>query len=334
MSTAAPAPDSTDHAAVGTPAAVAEIVRSGFVEGHHYGSIVALDTSGEISWSVGSVDTPMLPRSCNKPLQALGMVRAGLTLPPDLLALASASHSGEAFHIEGVRRILALARLDEADLRTPPMYPLQASVRDTLIRVGGDKDRIHSDCSGKHAAMLVTCVVNGWDTASYLKPDHPVQQAIRDAIEDLTGVEVTTTAIDGCGAPLLSTTLVGLARAFRSLAVAGSGPEREVADAIRLHPEFVSGTTRPERALLAAIPGAIGKIGAESCYVLALPDGRAYALKVHDGAMRAWPVVIAAALQRDGVHIERGVDTDAIRRVGRHLLLGGGRPVGEVRACF
>ena len=111
---------------------VAEIVRNGFVEGHHYGSVVALAADGGVEWSVGEVDVPVLPRSCNKPVQALGMVRSGLDLPADLLALACASHSGEPFHIEGVRRILASAGLSEADLRTPPDYPLDDVARDAL----------------------------------------------------------------------------------------------------------------------------------------------------------------------------------------------------------
>src|SRR5690349_9686057 len=104
------------------PVVVAELVRSGFVEGHHHGSVVALDGDGAVDWAVGSADQPILPRSSNKPLQALAMVRLGLDLPSDLLALACASHSGEAFHLDGVRRILAAAGLTEEALQTPPDY--------------------------------------------------------------------------------------------------------------------------------------------------------------------------------------------------------------------
>jgi len=313
---------------------IAEIVRSGFVEGHHYGSVLALTAAGEVDWSVGTVDVPMLPRSCNKPLQAVGMVRAGLELPPDLLALACASHSGEPFHIEGVRRILASAGLSESALRTPPDYPLDTDAREDVIRAGGVKSSILMNCSGKHAAMLATCVVNGWDLETYLSPDHPLQKSLLDTFASLTGEEVTAVAVDGCGAPLLSTSLVGLGRGFRALAVASSGPEREVAEAIRRHPEFVSGTKRDELALLRAIPGAIGKLGAESCYVVALPDGRAFVTKVDDGADRARPVLMAEALRRSGVDREDGVDGTAVLATGEVPLLGGGEPVGEIRACF
>jgi L-asparaginase II len=316
------------------PVVVAEIVRSGFVEGHHYGSVVALDTGGGVDWAVGVVDEPVLPRSCNKPIQALGMVRAGLDLPPDLLALACASHSGEPFHVEGARRILASAGLTEEALQTPPDWPVDDAAREDVIRAGGTKTSILMNCSGKHAAMLATCVINGWPTETYLAPDHPLQQVIAETFADLTGEPVTTVAIDGCGAPLLSTSLVGLARAFRALAVATDGPERRIADAIREHPAYVSGTRRDELALLTAIPGAIGKAGAESCYAVALPDGRAFALKTDDGAPRVRPVLMAEALRRSGVLELDGVDADAVRRTGQHVLLGGGQPVGEIRAAY
>ena len=314
------------------PVVVAEIVRSGFVEGHHYGSIVVLGRDGEADWSVGDVTSAMFPRSCNKPVQALAMLRAGLDLPPDLLALACASHSGEPFHLDGVRRILARAGLDESALQTPLDYPLDDVAREEWIRSGRERERVAMNCSGKHAAMLATCVVNGWDVATYLDPDHPLQVWIAKTFAELTGQPVEAVAVDGCGAPLLSTSLTGLARAFRTLAIAEEGLERRVADAIRAHPQFTSGTRRDEAALLRAIPGAIGKAGAESCYAVAVPDGRAVALKADDGAARVRPVLMAAALERMGVPAEPGIDGDAVRRTGVVELLGGGVPVGGIRS--
>jgi len=313
---------------------VAEIVRSGFVEGHHYGSIVALERDGSVAWSVGDVDAAILPRSCNKPLQAVGMLRAGLTLDGELLALAAASHSGEPFHLEGVQRILAGVGLDETALQTPPDYPIDAEAHDDYVRAGGHRTSLAMNCSGKHAAMLATCVANGWDTASYLDPEHPLQVAIAATFAELTGEPVEVVAVDGCGAPLLSTSLTGLARAFRVLATSTSGSERAVADSIRAHPEFTSGTRRDEAALLRAMPGAIGKAGAESCYAVALADGRAVALKTDDGAARVRPVLMVAALERLGVLVEDWVDTAAVSRTGTLELLGGGRPVGGIRAVL
>jgi L-asparaginase II len=316
------------------PVVVAEIVRSGFVEGHHYGSVVALAADGSVEWAIGDVDSQILPRSCNKPVQALGMVRAGLDLDGELLALACASHSGEAFHLDGVRKILGGAGLDESALQTPADYPLDDEAREEYVRSGAQRSSIAMNCSGKHSAMLATCVLNGWDTGSYLDPGHPLQLEIAETFAELTGEPIEATAVDGCGAPLLSTSLVGLARAFRALATAPSGPEQRIADAIRAHPDYTSGTRRDEAQLLRAVPGAIGKAGAESCYAVALPDGRAIALKTDDGAARVRPVLMAAALQRLGVTDQEGVDGDAVRRTGLVQLLGGGRPVGSVRATF
>jgi L-asparaginase II len=313
---------------------IAEVVRSGFVEGHHHGSVLAVGPAGEQLYAAGDVTGQILPRSCNKPVQALGMLRAGLDLDGELLALAAASHSGESIHVAGVRRILAGAGLAEDDLQCPPDWPLARDVHDELLRAGGQESRVLMNCSGKHAAMLATCVANGWPTDSYLAVDHPLQQAIFATFAEVTGEEVATSAVDGCGAPLLSTSLTGLARAFARIATASDGPERKLADAIRQHPEYVSGTTRDERTLLGAIPGAIGKVGAEACYVIALPDGRAFALKVDDGSDRARPIVMAALLRKLGVDTEPGVDTAAVRRTGEHVLLGGGDPVGEIRAVL
>jgi L-asparaginase II len=313
---------------------IAEIVRSGFVEGHHHGSVVALDADGHVVHERGESGTTVLPRSCNKPLQALAMVRAGLDLDGELLALACASHSGEDFHLDGVRRILAGAGLDESALQTPVDWPLDDAARDRVVRAGGTRTSVQMNCSGKHAAMLATCVANGWPTDSYLDPDHPLQRAITTTFVELTGEPVGHVAVDGCGAPLLGTSLRALSRAFATLATSDRAEERRVATAIRQHPQWVSGSTRDECALLRAIPGAIAKAGAESCYVVALADGRAFALKTDDGAPRVRPVVMAALLQHLGVDTEPGVDTDAVRRTGAAPLLGGSRVVGEIRAVL
>jgi L-asparaginase II len=268
-------------------------------------------------------------------LQATAMLRLGLDLDGDLLALAAASHSGEPFHIEGVRRILAGAGLDESDLRTPLDYPLDEEAHAAAIRAGRPKSSIAMNCSGKHAAMLATCVVNGWDTTTYLDRTHPVQEAIAQTFSELTGEPIQSVGVDGCGAPLFSASLTGLATGFRALATAAEGsPESRVAEAIRAFPEYVSGTRRDESALLRAIPRAIAKAGAESCYAFALADGRAIALKIDDGSGRARPVVMAAALRQLDIDRIPGVDADAVAATGVALLLGGGVPVGELRSRF
>jgi L-asparaginase II len=268
----------------------------------------------------------MFPRSANKPMQALGMLRAGLDLPGDLLALSGGSHSGEDLHLRGVRRILAGAGLDETALRTPPAYPLDDQARDSWVRAGNGPAPITMNCSGKHAAMLATCAANGWPTGSYRDPEHPVQRAIAEALEDTAGEPVTAVGVDGCGAPLLAITLTGLARAFGRLASAGPGTlEGRVADAFREHPEYASGWRRDEAALMRATPGLLCKGGAEGVYAAGLPDGRGVAVKIDDGAARARSVVMAHTLTRLGVRNE------VVRAQSEYPVLGGGAPVGAVR---
>jgi L-asparaginase II len=314
-----------------------EVVRSGFVEAWHRGSVVALTADGSVDWAVGDIAVPIFSRSSNKPIQALGMLRAGLDLDGKLLAVTVASHSGEPFHLDAVREILRGAGLNESDLQTPPDFPLSDEAREAFIRSGASRSSIAMNCSGKHAAMLATCMVNGWPTTTYLDASHPLQRALASTLAEATGEAITAFGVDGCGAPVFSASLVGLARAFRSLVVADPGSyERRIADAIAGYPEYVSGTTRDEARLLRAVPGAIAKAGAEGCYALALPDGRAVALKIDDGGVRARPVVMAAALERLGLDSIRaadgsGIDAQAVLATGRSPLLGGSTEVGELR---
>jgi L-asparaginase II len=297
--------------------------------------VVAVDADGSVAWSIGDAESQVYPRSCNKPVQAVGMVRLGLALDGKLLALAAASHSGEPFHIDGVREILAGVDLDESALQTPPDYPLDDDAKIAMIRAGGEKAPIAMNCSGKHAAMLATCVLNDWPTGSYRDIGHPLQRTLADTFAELTGEPIESTGVDGCGAPLFSTSLTGLARAFSRIVLADPGsPERRVADAIAAHPAYTSGTRRDEATLLAAIPGAVGKAGAEACYALALPDGRAIALKIDDGYPRARPVVMAEALRRLDVAALPGVDMDAVDATGVVTLYGGGQQVGRLRPVF
>lgn len=306
---------------------LAEIVRSGFVEGRHRGVVLRVDPDGNVVWSVGDPDTVIFPRSANKPLQALGMLRAGLPLDGRLLALASASHSGEPFHLDAVREILALAGLDESALQTPPSYPLDPHVHADYLRAGGLRAPICMDCSGKHAAMLLTCVTNGWPTDTYLSPEHPLQIVIGETFADLTEARPDSVGIDGCGAPLLATSLARLARAVGAIVQSPAGSaERRLVEAMVAFPEYVSGTTRDEMQLMKSFPGAIAKSGAESVYVVSMPDGSTYALKIDDGADRARAVVMAKALILAG-HAHPILDEEPV-------ILGGGKPVGSIRAVF
>ena len=304
---------------------VAEVVRSGFAESRHRGAVAGLAADGTQVISVGDTAAPFFPRSANKPLQAAAMLRLGLDLDGELLALAAASHSGEDFHVEGVRKILSGAGLTEEDLRCPPSWPLDPETARRLIARGEDMARIRMNCSGKHAAMLATCVLNGWPVASYLDPGHPLQQAIRDTIAELAGQWPAASGVDGCGAPLFALTLAGLARAFRALVLAAPGtPERRVAAAMRAHPEWTSGTSRDERRLMDAVPGLLVKGGAEGVDAFALADGRAGAVKIDDGAHRGRTPVTVAALRRLGAAVPGELATAPV--------IGGGAEVGVIRA--
>lgn len=302
-----------------------EVVRNGFVESVHHGRVAITDPAGGLSASVGAEFAPMYARSAAKPLQAVGLLRAGLELAPDLLALVCASHSGEQIHLDRVRAILALADLDESVLQTPADWPLDDMAREAAIRSGTAKSPVTMNCSGQHAGMIVTSARNGHDVATYRDPDHPTQLAILQTLDDLASEQATAPAVDGCGAPLYAQSLYGLARAFGRLAGATEGPEARVADAARQHPELVSGTRRDELALNRAIPGLVAKAGAESVYAVGLPDGRGVAIKIGDGSARARAVAMA------GVLLRLGFDQETVRAQASEPVLGHGIPVGEIR---
>lgn len=305
---------------------LAEVVRSGFVESRHTGSVVALDDAGRVALAVGEVDAAVLPRSANKPLQAAAMVGAGLELDGALLALVAASHSGEPLHVDGVVRILAGVGLGTDCLANVAGLPLDPGAQLAVTSAGGGPEPVLHNCSGKHAGMLATSVGAGWPVDGYLSPAHLVQRHITAGIEALAGEEVAAVVVDGCGAPQHALSLTGLARAFRALAGApASTPEGRVAAAVRAHPWWAGGTGRPVTRLLAGVPGLVAKDGAEGVMAAATADGIAVAVKIADGAQRAAVPVLVATLA------SQGVDTTAVADLAAVPVLGGGRRVGELR---
>jgi L-asparaginase II len=307
------------------------VVRSGLVEGRHHGHALVLDPDGGLLRSWGDPTAPMYPRSANKPLQAVAMLRCGLAdvVGGDerLIAIAAASHSGEQRHIGAVNALLERAGLSADALDNTPGLPLDEQSAWSWLRSGGGPDGIHQNCSGKHAAMLATCVTAGWPTDGYRDPQHPLQQSIRRTIEELTGEPVPWVGVDGCGAPLFATSLAGLARAYRALALAEVGTaEARVAAAMEAHPEMVGGTGRSVTVLMSAVPGCIAKDGAEGVFAAATATGAAVAVKVDDGAARAAVPVAVACLRLVGV--------DAPDELATTPVLGHGEPVGEVRPAL
>jgi L-asparaginase II len=306
-------------------ALLAEVVRSGYVEGTHTGSVVVLRPDGSVALGLGDLERPVFPRSSNKPLQAVALLDAGWEpASEEQLALATASHNGEPGHIEVVRAMLG--ELGEDALGNPPMPPLSEQAWHQILRAGGAATRLTMNCSGKHAAMLRTTVGNGWDLASYLGVEHPVQRACLHSVERLAGEHVRHVAVDGCGAPQHALTLPGLARAFSAL-VLGGEHERRTGAAMRAHPWHVGGTGRDVTRLMQGVPGLVAKDGAEGVYAAALPDGTAVALKIADGAGRARTPVLVAALRAVGV------DAPVLDELATTPVLGGGVRVGEVRVA-
>ncbi len=255
------------------------------------------------------------------------MLEAGLDLPPELLVLTCSSHSGERSHVVGVRAILDRFDLTEDDLGNTPDWPLGESARIEAIRAGVAQTPLQQNCSGKHASMLATCVVAGWPLEGYLDPTHPLQVHIGVTISRLTGARVAHVGVDGCGAPVHAISLIGLATAFRRIALAApESAEGRVAAAIRQHPYLLGGGARDITMMLEEIPGLVAKDGAEGVYAAATDDGRAVALKVEDGAWRSRPTIALAALQALGVDVGRASERCA------ELVVGHGQPVGVVRS--
>ena len=303
-------------------AVLAEVVRSGVVESQHRGFLLALNADGSVNLELGDSSHLIFPRSTVKSFQGAAMVRNGLQLEPRLLALGASSHSGSAEHIAAVREILATVNLDESALQCMLDKPLG----DTERRAYGDQSptRIAMNCSGKHAAMLVTCVKNGWSIDNYLDADHPLQVACREELENLAGEKITLTSTDGCGAPLFLISVAGLARAVRAITISTDIAHTSVLAASREFPEMVAGEGRLTTTMIREVPGLYMKDGVEAVEVASMPDGRTLVFKVSDGSLRPFRALVHAGLKRLGVESSYEVEP----------VLGGGKVIGEVRATF
>ena len=305
-----------------TDALLAEYVRDGVVESTHRGYLLALNSDGSIHRQLGDVDALVFPRSTIKSIQASAMVRHGLDLEPRLLALAASSHSGAQIHLDGVREILKLAGLDESALQCSLDRPLGEAEK----KEWGDRDpsRITMNCSGKHAAMLLTCVKNGWPIENYLDPSHPLQVACKAELEALAGESITLTSTDGCGAPLFLLTVAGLARSIRAITISTDPIHQRVVDACRTHPLMVAGVGRLTTEMMQNVPGLFMKDGAEAVEIASLADGRTFVFKVSDGALRPFRTLTHACLKSFGV--DSPFEPEKV--------MGGPRVIGTIRATF
>ncbi|TPG09318.1 asparaginase [Curtobacterium flaccumfaciens] len=304
---------------------LAVLERSGFDESRHVGAGVVVDATGTVIDSVGDVTASIYPRSTMKPFQALAVRRAGALFSDEELVLTTASHAGTAAH-----QALALHMLEsfdhvEADLGCPPDMPFD---RGTARTMDGPR-RLAMNCSGKHAGMLAACRVNGWDEATYLDTEHPLQQRVRSVVEEYTHETVDLVGTDGCGAPVFPLTLTGLARGFAGVVARADHDSAALTDAVLAHPWAIDGVGRANTVTIERLQ-VLAKFGAEGVMVMGLPGGPAVAVKVLDGSQRAGTLAALALLERNGLVAADGV-ADVLEATGERVL-GGGVPVGTVRA--
>ena len=292
-----------------------ELTRGGRVESWHRGAMAIADASGRLVWSAGDVERPVFARSALKMLQALPLVETGAAdaygVSDRELALACASHSGEAFHVETVAAWLERIDCDETCLACGPHMPNNEAATRALIREGRAPTRLHNNCSGKHTGFLTVARHLGVDPAGYERPDHPVQRHALGAIAEMCGLDVASmpVGIDGCTAPAAATPLSALATAMARIAdPSGLSPARAEAAtrlyaAVRANPLYVAGTGRVCTAIIEAAGGVASvKTGAEGAFIAVLGElGLGIALKIDDGAGRGAETVIAAVLAALGV---------------------------------
>ncbi|WP_150308462.1 asparaginase [Planctomonas psychrotolerans] len=315
---------------------LATVERSGFVESRHAGAAVVLAPDGTVLRALGDVSAPVFPRSCMKPFQALAILASGVDLSPEEITIASGSHSGTAPHVSLVRGMLARAGLPVEALGCPADWPLDRNARDELVRSGGRASPVYMNCSGKHAAMLLACVQNGWDTDSYLDPQHPLQERIRDVLQRFTGERIAASGVDGCGAPVHAISLTALARGIAKISTSPANSSFDIfrraaslSAAIRANGWAIDGPGRANTLVVDQV-GLLAKGGAEGVMVMAQPDGTSVALKMLDGSLRAASIVALELLAAVG-----SVPAEQVERIRPALdlaVLGGGVPVGAIRA--
>ena len=297
-----------------------EVVRNEMVESIHNGHLLILDSSGNDLLKLGDVDELIYPRSAVKSLQASAMLRAGLKVSGPQLALACASHAGSQAHLDVALSILRGAGVDENALRNTPDKPLDPKER----AAWGDKapTSLAANCSGKHSAMVATCVANGWELESYKKPDHPLQRAIAAEFEKLSGEKITKVGVDGCGAALFAISLRALANAVRNLTLSNEPIHQEVVNACRDNPVMVSGIGRLPTLLMQKVPGLFVKDGAEGVMIMSTPKGEVIVWKMCDGSQLGNSPLSIATLSHLGISVD----------LERENVMGDGQVVGEIRA--
>lgn len=289
---------------------LAEVVRGNWVENRHRGAFCLSDASGKRLLEIGDVEREIFPRSAIKSMQALAMFQSGAVdaykLDDETLALACASHHGEAEHVAGVTKTLELLGFSEKDLECGAHVPTDRAARKALANAAGLPTQLHNNCSGKHAGMLAVAKALDIDKTGYVKSEHDVQKLVRLGVEEIMGVPMTEQkcGTDGCSIPTWAAPLHNFATGFARMATGDAlGPElakasQRVFDAATSHPFLVRGTNGLDTDVMAAFKGRLMlKIGADGVFCGALRDsGLGFALKIDDGNMPASEVTIANLL--------------------------------------
>ena len=311
---------------------IVRVVRSGLEESVHLGHIAVCDVDGRIVARAGDADREVFIRSCAKPLQAAVSLAAigDEALPDREIAVMCASHNGEPVHLGAVRALLERAGLGPKALLTPPSYPLD----DDEMARSQHRHPLFSDCSGKHAGMLLACVRAGWDTSKYRRRSHPLQRRVARAVERATGVDDLRAGVDGCGVPVYGMQLRAIATLYARIGVPERLPGLEAEgvraiEAMLAEPYLVGGRSRFDTTLMQAVPGVVAKEGAEALVCVSLPErGVGVALKVADAGFRAaGPAMVDVLTQLDA--LDAGQRT-ALRDVASPPVLGGGEAVGTI----
>jgi len=323
------------------PHPMTELWRGGMLESTHLGHAVICDSTGVVEvW--GDPAAIIFPRSSCKMIQALPLIETGAAdavgLTDAHLAFACASHQGEARHVKLAGDWLTTLGLAEPDLRCGAHEPYDRDERNRLIKNDTSPCQLHNNCSGKHCGFLTVTrhIKAGPD---YVEVDHPLQRAIRQATEEVTGETVAGYGIDGCSAPNFAVSVTGLACAMAKFAAAtGSGGARDRAmyrltRAMATYPELVAGEGRACTELMRAMGGRVSlKTGAEAVFVAILPEqGLGMALKITDGGTRGAEAAITALLIRAGV-----LDANhpaALKRLGGKQTNWRGRETGTIRSA-
>ena len=304
------------HGDAGLPedAPVAAVRRGALLESVHRGRLAVCDPDGNVLEAVGDPEAYVYARSSAKPFQALPLVLSGAAeafgLTDSELAVACASHNAEEPHLGAVRSILKKAGLSEEDLQSgahPPTYGPEA---DELVRRGEEPRPIHSNCSGKHAGMLAVCVHEGYETATYRDPGHPLQRRILGLIAEVCGLreDEVLVAGDNCGVPAFALPLQSFATGLARLTTGDTLPDELagvalcIAEAMREHPFMVAGTGRFDTELMDTTDLLV-KGGAEAVLAVGSREGWGMALKISDGSERAVRPAALAALGGMGVEV-------------------------------